>query len=200
MQIMNNVEFGLSKAEECLSKAAAVPVVGTFTSVAKVALGAIQTSVATTCLLLTLVPAIATRNVSWLRRPTEHILHGIMNISAGIFEGIPLLGTLLYLARKANKNAPQSDPLYASNGNDFTAPYSALIRARICGTDAALVKKANERFEEIIEGKDPTNAERYRAATWTVTTILAETKEAQRRFEEEATQATSARERATKVA
>jgi len=172
MEVMNKVELGLSKAEEYLSKSAAVPALGTVPAIVKIALGTIQGAVAITCLAISYAPVARTQHISLRKRALEHLAHCIMNIVAGILEGIPLLGTHMYVNKMLHKNAKNHEPLYASNGNDFNIPYNALIKVEICGTDNDLVQKAQQMFQKEISGNTFTNLYQYIVAQHVVRKIL----------------------------
>jgi len=164
MEIMKTVEFGFSKTEEYLSRAAAVPVAGTLPAAVKVALGAIQILAAAACIAVASIPAAITLDVEWLRRPGEHLLAGIQNVVIGVFEGIPFVGTAIYVGRAIDKKKIAKAQVAVSNGNDFNVPYNSLREVRFLGTNDDLVQKARGDFEAFCSGKMFSDAKRFQIA------------------------------------
>src|ERR1700738_3822032 len=95
------LERTIAKAEAFLSKAAAIPVVGTLAGAAKMILGVIQTIGALLALIGSL-PFLGTQNGKDVaRRSVSHIINGLANIVSGALEAVPVLGALIYLGRIA---------------------------------------------------------------------------------------------------
>lgn len=96
---MDNLADKLGRFENTLSYASRIPVVGILPGVAKVALGTLQTLVATGG---TVVGAFARvfGNKAIFSYSVDHLKNGLGNVAAGSIEAIPGAGTFLWILRK----------------------------------------------------------------------------------------------------
>lgn len=94
------LERSLLWVEDKLSIVSAVPIVGTITGVTKAGLGGVQAISAIAFGILFGLPCAIVGKRSLLEYSWIHIKNGSANILAGIFESIPLVGTIIYLCRR----------------------------------------------------------------------------------------------------
>lgn len=124
------IDRRINNVENTLSLISAVPVVGTFAGLTKIALGAAQGTTALAVGALSLIPSALngklspTAKYSWM-----HVKHGAGNMIAGAFESIPVVQTVLYLNRKL-RTIPNSDiqaHIYTGHENKYM-PYDSLVK------------------------------------------------------------------------
>lgn len=91
-----NFEREIAKLEFTLSKVAAIPVLGTFGGAAKVCLAIIQTIGGLLALIIS-IPFLCTEGGrKFASRGGSHFVNGLANILAGVLEGIPIVGSIIY--------------------------------------------------------------------------------------------------------
>lgn len=93
------VEYPIALAEKAFSGVAVLPLLGTITGVVRAVLGLFQMGGACVACLLLLPTACRPGGPYQLRRASGHLLHGLANFSTGILEAIPVVGTLLWIAK-----------------------------------------------------------------------------------------------------
>ncbi len=96
---MEQLSGGLTRTENVLSYFSQIPVLGTATGVTKVAMGVLQTIVASAGAVIGIFARIFD-NKKIFAYALDHLENGLGNIVAGTFEAIPLIGTALWYARK----------------------------------------------------------------------------------------------------
>jgi hypothetical protein len=119
-----NLDNAFNKTEQFLTRAAAIPVIGTPFGAVKVVIGTLQ---AITALVLGIItsPLQATEDSSFNDHCWTHLRHGLGNFAAGLLEAIPLVGTFLYYARENNvKEGIEQDG--SAGQRDKFMPYSSL--------------------------------------------------------------------------
>lgn len=99
--IGTEIDHFFNETERFLSRAAAVPVLGTIAGLSKVLIGVAQVIVGLVGGILTL-PARCLDNSALNDHFWTHAKHGAGNITAGIVEAIPLVGTYLDHVRMHN--------------------------------------------------------------------------------------------------
>lgn len=93
---MYRLEENLHMAENLLSIATTIPVLGVIGGAGKVILGLVQTISALVVTLFAGIAAIfgSEKGKSYCFRASKHIFHGLGNILAGIVESIPFVGSI----------------------------------------------------------------------------------------------------------
>lgn len=146
------IDRRINNVENTLSLISAVPVVGTFAGLAKIALGAAQGTTALAVGALSLIPSALNGKLSpnakysWM-----HVKHGAANMIAGAFESIPVVQTILYFDRKL-RTIPNSDiqaHIFTGHENKYM-PYDSLVKKdwKFIGADDDEVKTVQNLFDQ----------------------------------------------------
>jgi hypothetical protein len=142
-----HIDRTFDEIENVLSHISAFPVAGILAGVAKICMGTVQAITALACGILMLVPSICKNDYSSIHYSWTHIKHGIANIVAGVFEGTPILGTIIYVLRFLKGTTNSDYQVYVHvNCQEKFMPYESLLRVSVGGADEDLAKPAAERY------------------------------------------------------
>lgn len=119
-----DLDHTLDQTERFLGKVAAIPVLGTPFGALKVAMGIAQCISALALGILTLsfqcTQYSSVNDYCW-----SHVVHGMGNILAGIFEAIPLLGTVI-ASHRCRAYPPRIHGVTCSQTEKYM-PYQSLV-------------------------------------------------------------------------
>lgn len=99
MSVDDNVyklDLFCSDVEDFLSKCAVVPIIGSVPAALKIGFGLVQSISAGITAIGSLFFCVSETGRSIFTHSLRHVVHGVINILAGILQAIPLLGSLIY--------------------------------------------------------------------------------------------------------
>lgn len=125
------IDRTMDNIETALSIGAAIPFLGRLPAAAKVIMGVAQLIAAVVYGIFSLMRAAIHKDYSYLDRYLDcswtHIRHGVGNIFAGLLEGIPFIGTVMFGMRLAMA--------CSEIGEDKFMPYASLNHRPIIFND-----------------------------------------------------------------
>lgn len=148
-----NIERAINDIENTLTNISAYPGVGSLAGIAKVLMGTAQVVTAISYGIFNIIPSINSGDWSNVKYSFTHIKHGVGNITAGVFETIPLLQTVLYIIRQLRQHqASDRVHLQTRHENKFM-PYASLekLDLTIGGADEDAAQEANQLFNAKIQ-------------------------------------------------
>ncbi len=123
-----------SSIENGLSCGAIVPIIGSVPALVKIGFGTTQAVTAMTVGVFAIISISRGNDVAKLigKRAWSHVKHGLGNVAAGLFEGIPFVGTIIVLMRiiriKLLENVSTEDPIFINEQAGKLMPYSYLSK------------------------------------------------------------------------
>lgn len=115
-----------SRVEWRLGFAAIIPILGTIPALIRVALGAVQFTLALASSATSLFLSFSKIGRDILLHSLRHIVHGLANILAGVLEAIPLVGSLIAGCRELSMIAPSGPTHYISEERGKFLGYSTV--------------------------------------------------------------------------
>ena len=116
-----NLDLFCSKAEDTLSRYAAIPILGTVPALLKVAFGAAQFTAAVTTAAFSLFFCTSSIGQEIFLHSLRHVFHGLVNVLAGALQAIPVIGTIVYAIQESNRarNSDMQEKYTNAQSNKF---------------------------------------------------------------------------------